>query len=125
MRNLDLYGIAKVNKELHERAPFVDRISSLGERTARTMAWQCFIHDQISLDSSNEQTVNLARMKRGEAIAICFETGDEMDISSDQFISYFFDELAVINKKVTKKSVQIVFYLFVALGLFGLYKLFF
>lgn len=125
MRNLDLYGIAKVNKELHERAVVVDRIPSLGEKTARIMAWQCFIHDQINLDDSNEQTANLARMKRGEAIAAFWETGDEMDIDSNQFVSHFFDELGVINKRVTKKSVQVVFYIFVALGLFGLYKLFF
>lgn len=35
------------------------------------------------------------------------------------------DELWVINKSVTKKGVQLVFYVFVALGLFGLYKIFF
>lgn len=124
MRNLDLYGIQKVNSELHQRAVTVDRIPSLGEKTARIMAWQCFIQDQIQLDDSNERTANLARIKHGEAIAAFWETGDEMDIDSNTFVSHFFDELGVINKKVTKKSVQIVFYVFVALGLFGLYKLF-
>ncbi|TPG75155.1 hypothetical protein [Pseudomonas mandelii] len=125
MRNLDLYGIAKVNKELHERAVVVDRILSLGEKTARIMAWQCFVQDQIKLDDSNERTANLARMKRGEAIEAYWETGEEMDTDSDTFVSHFFDELGVINRKVTKNSVQIIFYVFVALGLFGLYKLFF
>ncbi|SOB50074.1 hypothetical protein [Pseudomonas lundensis] len=125
MRNLDLYGIEKVNKELHERAVMVDRIASLGEKTARIMAWQCFIQDLINLDDSNERTSNLARIKHGEAVAAFWESGDDMDIDSNQFVSIFFDELGVINKKVTKKSVQIVFYVFVALGLFGLYKIFF
>lgn len=125
MRNLDLYGIEKVNKELHERAVMVDRIASLGEKTARIMAWQCFIQDLINLDDSNERTSNLARIKHGEAVAAFWESGDDMDIDSNQFVSIFFDELGVINKKVTKKSVQIVFYVFVALGLFGLYKVFF
>lgn len=125
MRNLDLYGIEKVNKELHERAVMVDRIASLGEKTARIMAWQCFIQDLINLDDSNERTSNLARIKHGEAVAAFWESGDDMDIDSNQFVSIFFDELGVINKKVTKKSVQIVFYIFVALGLFGLYKIFF
>jgi len=32
MRNLDLYGIAKVNSELQARAIVVDRIPSLGEK---------------------------------------------------------------------------------------------
>ena len=125
MRNLDLYGIEKVNKELHERAVMVDRIASLGEKTARIMAWQCFIQDLINLDDSNERTSNLARIKHGEAVAAFWESGDDMDIDSNQFVSIFFDELGVINKKVTKKSVPIVFYVFVALGLFGLYKIFF
>ncbi len=125
MRNLDLYGIEKVNKELHERAVMVDRIASLGEKTARIMAWQCFIQDLINLDDSNERTSNLARIKHGEAVAAFWESGDDMDVDSNQFVSIFFDELGVINKKVTKKSVQIVFYVFVALGLFGLYKIFF
>jgi len=125
MRNLDLYGIQKVNSELHLRAVVVDRIPSLGEKTARIMAWQCFIQDLIQLDDSNERTANLARIKHGEAIAAFWETGDEMDIDSNTFVSYFFDELGIINKKVTKKGVQVVFYIFVALGLFGLYKLFF
>ena len=125
MRNLDLYGIEKVNKELHERTVMVDRIASLGEKTARIMAWQCFIQDLINLDDSNERTSNLARIKHGEAVAAFWESGDDMDIDSNQFVSIFFDELGVINKKVTKKSVQIVFYVFVALGLFGLYKIFF
>lgn len=125
MRNLDLYGIGKVNKELHERAVVVDRIASLGEKTARIMAWQCFIQDQINLDDSNERTSNLARIKHGEAIAVFCETGDEMDIDSSLFVSHFFDELGVINRKVTKKSVQIIFYIFVGLGLFGLYKVLF
>ncbi|EKT4455633.1 hypothetical protein H8F21_20920 [Pseudomonas sp. P66] len=125
MRNLDLYGIQKVNSELHQRALVVDRITSLGEKTARIMAWQCFIQDQIQLDDSNERTANLARIKHGEAIAAFWETGDQMDIDSNTFVSHFFDELGVINKKVTKKGVQIVFYIFVALGLFGLYKIFF
>lgn len=124
MRNLDLYGIQKVNSELHQRAAVVDRIASLGEKTARIMAWQCFIQDQIQLDDSNERTANLARIKHGEAIAAFWETGEKMDIDSNTFVSHFFDELGVINKKVTKKGVQIVFYVFVALGLFGLYKLF-
>ncbi|CRM44965.1 hypothetical protein [Pseudomonas sp. 35 E 8] len=125
MRNLELYGLAKVNKELHERAVVVDRLSSLGEKTARIMAWQCFIQDQLQLDDRNETTSNLARIKHGEAIAAFWETGDQMDIDSDSFVSYFFDELGVINRKVTKKGVQVAFYIFVALGLFGLYKLFF
>lgn len=124
MRNLDLYGIAKVNSELQARAIVVDRIPSLGEKTARIMAWQCFIQDQLNLDDSNERTSNLARIKHGEAIAAFWETGDEMDVDSNAFVSYFFDELGVINRKVTKKGVQIAFYIFVALGLFGLYKLF-
>lgn len=124
MRNLDLYGIQKVNSELHQRAAVVDRIASLGEKTARIMAWQCFIQDQIQLDDSNERTANLVRIKHGEAIAAFWETGEKMDIDSNTFVSHFFDELGVINKKVTKKGVQIVFYVFVALGLFGLYKLF-
>ena len=93
MRNLDLYGIEKVNKELHERAVMVDRIASLGEKTARIMAWQCFIQDLINLDDSNERTSNLARIKHGEAVAAFWESGDDMDIDSNQFVSIFFDEL--------------------------------
>lgn len=125
MRNLDLYGIAKVHSELQARAAVVDLIPSLGEKTARIMAWKCFIQDQIQLDDSNEHTANLARIKHGEAIALFWDAGDEMDLTSDKFVSCFFDELGVINKKVTKKGVQIVFYLFVGVGLFGLYKVFF
>ena len=124
MRNLDLYGVATVHSVLLARAIVVDRLPSLGEKTARIMAWQCFIQDQINLEDSNERTSNLARIKHGEAIAAFWETGDEMDVDSNTFVSYFFDELGVINRKVTKKGVQIAFYIFVALGLFGLYKLF-
>ncbi|PAA16441.1 hypothetical protein [Pseudomonas fragi] len=125
MRNLELYGIGKVNKELHERAEVVDRIQSPGEKAARIMAWKSFVQDQISLDDGNDHTANFARLKYGEAVSVFEGVGETMDIDANRFVSVFFDELGVINKKVTKKTVQVLFYVFVALGLFGAFKLFF
>lgn len=125
MRNIDLYGAAKVNKELKNREAFIVRIASAGEKSARSMVWDLFVADHLTLDDSNAQTANLANLKYAEAVERLPKYGMVMDIDSQTFVRYFFDELYVINKKVTHKGVQLVFYVFVALGLFGLYQLFF
>lgn len=124
MRNIDLYGPAKVNKEFHERAAYIARMSSAGEKSARSMAWDLFAADHLKIDDSNELTANLAKLKYVEAVERLPAYGLTMDIDSDTFVRHFFDELYVINKKVTNKGVQIVFYVFVILALFGLYQLF-
>ncbi|MCH4870672.1 hypothetical protein [Pseudomonas sp. TMW22089] len=124
MRNIDLYGHAKVTKEFHERASYIARMSSAGEKSARSMAWDLFATDQLKIDDSNERTSNFAKLKYVEAIERLRPYGLVMDIDADTFARHFFDELCVINKKVTNKGVQIVFYVFVALALFGIYKLF-
>lgn len=125
MRNLDLYGIEKVNKELNKRALVLDRLSSDGVKTARIMAWNSFINDLIQMDSSNERCWRIAQIRYDEAVEIFNERGLSMDTDFSEFERNFADELNVINKKVTNKGVQLTFYIFVALGLFGLYKLFF
>lgn len=124
MRNIELYGHAKVNKELQERASVIERLPSEGEKTARIMAWNSFVQDQIDLEDSNERTANLAKLKYGEAVDLLPQHGLVMDLDAKKFVDHFFDELSVINRKVTNKGVQIVFYVFVALGLFGIYKIF-
>lgn len=124
MRNIDLYGPAKVNKELQDREAFIVRIPSAGEKSARSMAWDLFVADHLKLDDSNERTANLAKLKYVEAIERLRPYGLVMDVDSDTFARHFFDELCVINKKVTNKGVQIVFYVFVALALFGIFKIF-
>ncbi|MFV3402454.1 hypothetical protein ACNFIC_00675 [Pseudomonas sp. NY15463] len=124
MNNVELYGCEKVNRELRARSMDIARLSSSGEKSARSMAWDLFVADHLKLDDSNERTSNLAKLKYSEAKERLPEYGLQMDIDSDAFVRYFFDELFIINKKVTNKGVQIVFYVFVALGLFGIYQLF-
>ena len=124
MSNVELYGRDKINRELRARAMDVAHISSPGEKSARSMAWDLFVADHLKLDDSNERTSNLARLKYSEAKERLLEYGLQMDIDSDAFARCFFDELFIINKKVTNKGVQVVFYVFVALGLFGIYQLF-
>lgn len=124
MRNIDLYGPAKVNKELQDREAYIASIPSAGEKSARSMAWDLFVADHVKLDESNEQTAKLAKLKYVEAVERLPKYGLVMDIDSETFLRHFFDELYVISKKVTNKGVQMVFYVFVALALFGLYQIF-
>lgn len=125
MENLHLYGLAKVNQELHARAAVLDRDYSESEKLARLLAWNSFVEDRCKLDDSYSAVMGVARLRYGEAIEIMASHGRRMETDVEQFAKQFYDELFVINKKVTNKGVQWVFYAFVALGLFGLYKLFF
>lgn len=125
MRNLDLYGNQKVNTELHLRVAVIDLLPSEGEKAARMMAWGAFVDDRLKLADNNELIANLARLKYSEAKELFPSLGMNMDVEQHEFVSLFLDELGVINQKVTKKSVQVVFYIFFALGLFGIYKVFF
>ncbi|UMZ15068.1 hypothetical protein I9018_15785 [Pseudomonas sp. MPFS] len=125
MRNLELYGFSKVNKEANERVFSIGLLDSEGEKAARMMAWQCFAEDRVKIDDRNELTAKIARIKYAEALAIFEEAGVEMDIDINDFTSFFFDELIVLSRRVTQKSVQYAFYFLLALGVFGIYKLFF
>lgn len=124
MRNIDLYGLAKVNAELHARAALLDSKFSESEKTARIMAWNSFAQDHIKLDDSYERVINVARIRFGEAEELMASYKLSMDSDLESFTKHFYDELFEINKKVTNKGVQYVFYIFVVLGLFGLFGLF-
>ncbi|MDP2745967.1 hypothetical protein [Pseudomonas sp.] len=125
MQNLELYGLGKVNTQLHARAAALDHGFSESEKTARIMAWNSFIEDHIKLDDSYERVMNVAKVRYGEACELLANYGSPMSSDLETFAKHFYDELFVINKKVTSKGVQAVFYIFVALGIFGLFKLFY
>jgi hypothetical protein len=124
MGNLALYGFDKVHRELHQRATYLNCLPSEGEKVARLMAWRAFIEDHIKLDDGNALTERLAQVKFAEASTVFSQQGLTLDITDKQFSDFFFNELGVLNRKVTMKSVQVVFYVFMALALFGLYALF-
>ncbi|WGK91257.1 hypothetical protein [Pseudomonas migulae] len=125
MKNLELYGVEKVGQELRSREAELLLITSNGEKAARTMAWEMFCADQLKIDDNNTNLTRLAQIKYFHAVDLLSQYDLSMDINELRFKDCFLDELWVINKKVTKKGVQIVFYIFVALGLFGLYKMLF
>ncbi|WP_409300073.1 hypothetical protein [Pseudomonas sp. KCJK8993] len=124
MRNVDLYGAEKVNKELHQRARALDRLPSDGEKTARIMAWNSFINDLIKVDDRNSRLMSVARIRYDKAVAIFDERGLYLDTSWEQFERHFYNEAGVIARKVTNKWVKAAFYICVALALFGFYKIF-
>lgn len=124
MSNLALYGFDKVSREFDLRAAYLTGLPSEGEKVARLMAWRAFMEDHIKLDDGNALTERLAQVKFAEAATVLSQQGLKLDVSPQQFTGFFFDELGVLNRKVTMKSVQIVFYVFVGLALFGLYALF-
>lgn len=127
MRNIGIYGTERVGKAMRSRAVELEALRSEGEKAARMMAWHSFITDLVSLDDGYERVMNVARTRYGEAAELFIDSGQEMDTGYDNesFSKHFYDELFVINKRVTNKAVQATFYIFVALALFGLFKLFF
>ncbi|AYQ14587.1 hypothetical protein [Escherichia coli] len=120
MTNLELYGIQKVQSAYHLRLREIEQLSAPGERNARIMAWNAFVDDQISLDNSNTTTGNIARIKYSELI----EMEGNVSITDTDFIRYFFDETYIINKRVTSKKIQFVFYIFLGLAAYGIYSFF-
>lgn len=89
------------------------------------MAWKMFCEDELKIDDNNNNLSRLAQIQYFRAVDLLPQYGLSMDVDERKFRDFFLDELWVINKSVTKKGVQLVFYLFVVLGLFGLYKIFF
>ncbi len=84
------------------------------------MAWNAFIDDEISLDNSNTTTRNIASKKYIDFI----EIGGNVSISDTDFIHYFVKETFIINKRVTSKKIQFVFYIFLGLAAYGIYSFF-
>lgn len=119
MRNLELYGVEKVAQELRSRELHILSIASNGEKAARTMAWKMFCEDELKIDDNNNNLSRLAQIQYFRAVDLLPQYGLSMDVDERKFRDFFLDELWVINKSVTKKGVQLVFYLFMALGLFG------
>lgn len=123
MGNLELYGPANVSKQLNARAEALEKAYGESEKLARLFAWNSFIESRFKLDDSYERVMNVARLRYGEAVEAMAAYGLVLETDIEEFAKLFYDELFVINKMVTHKGIQWVFYGFVALGLFGLYKL--
>lgn len=111
MKNIELYGLGRVNAEFQKRGAEIESKRSLGmteeESTARALAWNAFIEDDIKVDTKLEQL--RPAIERYYAIAVEAFREDNMSFqcSVSEFEKHFYDETYVIAKAVTNKGIQL------------------
>ena len=115
MRNLDLYGLAKVRREYAKRAVELETKSlqtmTMEEIQARVLAWNAFVRDEYTIDYNLNELLPVIKKQYSVAIK-CFAENDNLGVfrcSLKEFGNYFNDEIDVISKAVTKKGVQLAF----------------
>ena len=121
MANIDIYGFDKVNRAYRIRLQKIELLHSSGERMARIMAWNAFVNDQFQMDDGNSAVDRVAKIKYLESLEL---NDGSIGIDDIDFVRYFYDETCIINKMVPSKKVQLVFYIFLAAAIYGIYSFF-
>lgn len=115
MKNLSIYGLAKVRCEHKKRGDEIEANSFRGmtgeECIARVLAWDAFIRDEYSIDYNLEKILPVIEKQYYIAIDAFTESyGDaSFHCSLKEFGSYFNDEIDVIAKAVTNRWAQLMF----------------
>ncbi|MGL4224662.1 MAG: hypothetical protein ACRCSE_05965 [Vibrio sp.] len=128
MKNIELYGLGKVNAEFQKRGAEIQSKRSLGmteeESTARALAWNAFIEDDIKVDTKLELLRPAIERYYAVAVEAFREDNLSFQCSVSEFEKHFYDETYVIAKAVTNKSVQLAVRIcqvaFMALVVYGL-----